>query len=162
MTSYVHCYCDRCNYDLPDILVVHKDRPDWQRGRINLCGGRIEEGETPLEAAKRELKEEAGYDAYRCEVYGMMKDRDFTIYCVCCESQEFENKNPLPRQGETEKVEWIPLEILLTDERLLPNLQVIIPLMRVGIRDWIIEDCVDSHREKTHKLSITVSTHARN
>ena len=43
------------------ILLVKKDRPAWQSGRLNLVGGKIEEGETPEQAALRELKEEAGF-----------------------------------------------------------------------------------------------------
>ena len=42
------------------VLIVKKDRPEWQKGRYNLPGGKIEEGEFPEEAAIRELEEEAG------------------------------------------------------------------------------------------------------
>lgn len=42
------------------VLLMHKNRPDWQRGTWNGIGGRIEEGETPHDAMLREAEEEAG------------------------------------------------------------------------------------------------------
>jgi len=47
------------------IFAKHKDRATWEH-----AGGHIEEGETPLEAAKRELFEETGAT-------------DFDIYPLC-------------------------------------------------------------------------------
>lgn len=43
-----------------NVLIVHKDKPAWQKGWINLVGGKIEQSETPEEAAYRELMEESG------------------------------------------------------------------------------------------------------
>lgn len=42
-----------------DVLFVIKNRPDWQAGKLNFPGGKIEPGEKPLQAALRELAEEA-------------------------------------------------------------------------------------------------------
>lgn len=41
-----------------DFLFVKKRRPEWQAGKLNFPGGKIEPGETHLEAALRELREE--------------------------------------------------------------------------------------------------------
>jgi 8-oxo-dGTP diphosphatase len=41
------------------VLVIKKLRPDWQKGLLNGIGGKIEPGETPIEAMKRECMEEA-------------------------------------------------------------------------------------------------------
>jgi 8-oxo-dGTP pyrophosphatase MutT (NUDIX family) len=53
---------------------------------INLCGGLIEEGETVLEAAVRELKEESGIVIDKnCEYIGELGkivDGDSIIHCV--------------------------------------------------------------------------------
>jgi len=42
------------------VVLIEKNRPDWQKGYLNGIGGKIEPGETPLQAMIREFKEEAG------------------------------------------------------------------------------------------------------
>jgi 8-oxo-dGTP diphosphatase len=42
------------------VLLIRKARPTWQAGRLNGVGGRIEAGETALDAMRREFAEEAG------------------------------------------------------------------------------------------------------
>lgn len=41
-----------------EVLLLRKVKPAWQAGRVNGIGGHIEEGEAPLEAMKREGREE--------------------------------------------------------------------------------------------------------
>jgi 8-oxo-dGTP diphosphatase len=43
-----------------DVLLVRKLKPAWQAGLLNGVGGKIEPGETPLEAMAREWQEETG------------------------------------------------------------------------------------------------------
>lgn len=42
------------------VLLIRKNRPDWQAGKLNGIGGHIEPGETPEQAMVREFREEAG------------------------------------------------------------------------------------------------------
>lgn len=44
------------------VVLIDKNRPKWQRGRLNGIGGHIEQGESPAEAMRREFREEAGLD----------------------------------------------------------------------------------------------------
>jgi ADP-ribose pyrophosphatase len=43
------------------ILLLKQRQPDWKEYKNTLAGGRVDEGESPLQAAKRELLEESGY-----------------------------------------------------------------------------------------------------
>ncbi len=42
------------------VLLIEKTKPAWQKGKLNGIGGKIEEGEEPLEAMVREFREETG------------------------------------------------------------------------------------------------------
>lgn len=42
------------------ILLIHKLRPEWQKGLMNGIGGHIEKGEAPVDAMHREFEEETG------------------------------------------------------------------------------------------------------
>jgi len=42
------------------VVLIRKNRPAWQAGKLNGVGGKIEAGETPLDAIRREFAEETG------------------------------------------------------------------------------------------------------
>lgn len=42
------------------VALIRKNKPQWQRGKLNGIGGKIDPGETPLEAMVREFREETG------------------------------------------------------------------------------------------------------
>jgi len=44
--------------DLENVVLIEKQKPEWQKGKYNAVGGKIEDGETPqhkrwLESLKR-------------------------------------------------------------------------------------------------------------
>jgi 8-oxo-dGTP diphosphatase len=45
-----------------EVLLIHKNNPDWQKGKVNGIGGKIEIGESSVECIIRETKEETGLD----------------------------------------------------------------------------------------------------
>jgi 8-oxo-dGTP diphosphatase len=44
----------------PRVLLVRKIRPSWQSGLVNGVGGVVEPTETPMDAMRREFREETG------------------------------------------------------------------------------------------------------
>lgn len=43
-----------------DVVLIQKNRPEWQKDKLNGVGGKIEPGETPEAAMVREFYEETG------------------------------------------------------------------------------------------------------
>ena len=48
------------NKDLSKVLLIHKTKPEWQAGRINGIGGKVEDGEEYVDCMVREAEEETG------------------------------------------------------------------------------------------------------
>lgn len=46
--------------DFENVILIEKKKPEWQKGKYNGIGGKIEQGETPIDAMVREFEEEAG------------------------------------------------------------------------------------------------------
>ena len=138
------------------ILIVKKDRPEWQKGRYNLPGGKIEEGESPEEAAIRELEEEAGLNPIMDPVLmGKITGSWGTVYCV---KILVGSKVVHPRAEETEEISWKPWYKLRNNKLLISNLQVVVPLMVMGVMDWSILDEGPSWEHETHMFAVTVKS----
>jgi 8-oxo-dGTP diphosphatase len=45
---------------LVSVALIEKQKPEWQKGRFNGVGGKVEEGEVPRVAMSREFHEETG------------------------------------------------------------------------------------------------------
>lgn len=48
--------------DLRWVVLIEKKRPVWQEGKWNAVGGRLEAGESPAQAMRREFREETSLD----------------------------------------------------------------------------------------------------
>lgn len=46
--------------DRSSVILIRKERPEWQKGKLNGVGGHIEQGEHPNKAMTREFEEETG------------------------------------------------------------------------------------------------------
>lgn len=140
-----------------EILLVMKDRPTWQKGHLNLVGGKIEDGETPEQAALRELKEEAGLLPLEVTKSVLEGKKKVTVSVPleptvmgrivgswgivhCVKVPVLFGQEITQAEGETEEVSWYSWSSVKTDDRLLPNLKVVVPLMMLGVEGWTISD----------------------
>ncbi len=48
------------NQAMTAVALIKKNRPAWQAGKCNGIGGKVEQGETPIQAMVREFREETG------------------------------------------------------------------------------------------------------
>ncbi len=146
----------------PMILLVLKDRPDWQKGRLNLVGGKVEPNEDVATAALRELKEETGYEPARhdaIEQIGILQGSSEIIYCFRASVDDYTQPYPIPRAGETEVVRWFPWSCVRKDKRLMSNLRVILPLALARVYDWEITYSDAPVTGEMNSLQIDIPSH---
>jgi 8-oxo-dGTP pyrophosphatase MutT (NUDIX family) len=63
------------------IVLIRKNRPEWQAGKLNGVGGKIEPGELPEAAMAREFLEETGFNTMQSDwrICGQCIGSNFTI-----------------------------------------------------------------------------------
>lgn len=66
--------------DRARVVLVHKTRPAWQAGRVNALGGKLHAGESPVDAARREVREEAGVDVAGWEEFLVWDDAQYRMH----------------------------------------------------------------------------------
>jgi len=113
------------------LIIVHDDarvllgfkKRGFGQGRWNGFGGKIEAGETPPDAAIRELREECGLEAAYCEPRGVLR---FTHACDGAEHEVYvyavRNWRGEPRETAEMHACWfrqtdVPYGLMLPDSR---------------------------------------------
>ncbi|MBA3423958.1 MAG: NUDIX domain-containing protein [Rubrobacter sp.] len=67
--------------DRKQVVLVEKIKPDWQRGRLNGVGGKIERSDaSPVAAMVREFGEEAGLLIHEWELFCQIENRGNLTY----------------------------------------------------------------------------------
>ncbi len=129
------------------IVFINKNKPEHLKGMVNLPGGKVERYEGYVAAAVRELHEETGLKpSDKSEVVGR-------ILCNNCEIRvvtvpvTFKDLKP-----EEEPVFWHLPE---TDfPNLMPNLRLIIPLIRSGLKNWTLQDMAEWKNVETYEVKM--------
>ena len=108
--------------DRSRVVLMRKTRPAWQAGRANALGGKLLPDESPLDAARREVLEEAGVDVARWEEFLVWDDPVYRMHAV----RAFDDAALRARTAEDQ-------EVFLADVDRLPasvidNLRWLIPL----------------------------------
>lgn len=110
------------------VALIRKNRPEWQAGKLNGIGGKIEDGEIPRGAMVREFREETGLET-RWEdwtIRGRIEGPEFRVYIL----QAWSNKVFDAKTVTDENVIIFAVDkILLLDNILIPNLKAIIPAL---------------------------------
>lgn len=118
----------------PHVVLIRKIKPEWQAGKLNGVGGKIELGETPEQAMAREFNEEAGVHTLSIDwnVFARCEFRGAQVVFL----RAFGNLFSCARTTTAETIYHCPilrLDIIPADG-IIPNLRWLIPLA------WHFED----------------------
>lgn len=90
MTNYVLGFM--FNPERDKVVLIEKNRPEWQAGKLNGVGGKVEQGETPLQAMIREFYEETGINQTEWQyLTQMVEDNVFAVDVFYCFSDQWSN-----------------------------------------------------------------------
>lgn len=106
-----------------DVVLIKKLKPEWQKGKLNGIGGKIEELETPLVAMRREFKEETGVEIDEWREFLQLSGHGYIIYAFVA----FSLNAYLVKTKEKEKVKVYKVN-RLNYNKTIDNLKWIIPL----------------------------------
>ena len=127
------------------VLLIHKTHPEWQAGKINGIGGKIEEGEDPFACIVREVREEAGLetsadqwirlgemgsDAWRMDVFTLV----------------YSGGMGDARSADKERVEWFDVRAL--PPNIISNLSWLVPLALDRIKHRAFHDFLVRYDEQ--------------
>lgn len=131
--------------DYSQVLLVHKNRPEWQNGLLNGVGGKIEEGESSVDCMVREVREETKLET---------KAEDWYCYTRIENANRFVDFYVATYSGPIsdavtatdEPVEWFPVSPLPAN--VIFNLNWLIPLAIDAARSRKIHAVINDEGEK--------------
>lgn len=118
------------------VVLVRKARPDWQAGRLNGVGGKVEPGENERDAMAREFREEAclvvGADRWRLVsvMGGEHRESAETWECAVFAAVLDRRELGLVRTGvDDEPIQIVDRgDIATGNVKIVPNLAWLVPL----------------------------------
>jgi len=110
--------------DESKVALIRKTKPEWQAGKLNGIGGKIEKGETERECMRREFREEAGVDISTWELFIQLKNNhDSWIVHFFTAKADL----GILRAMEEEDIEIVNVEDI-QNLNVIPNLKWLIPM----------------------------------
>lgn len=104
------------------VLLIRKNRPSWQVGKLNGIGGRVEDGESAEQAMRRKCVEEVGLDCDSWKRFCTLSDeRGWTIHFLWTVGPVRNASAMTDEQPEVVNVCCLPFDVI-------PNLKWLIPM----------------------------------
>jgi 8-oxo-dGTP diphosphatase len=116
-----------------EVALIRKNKPAWQKGKLNGIGGKIERDETQYSAMVREFKEEMGALVTNWERFCVLSviEGNATIHFFSCAGGEYVDLNSTT----DEEVVWRPTALLGEPGQcpVIENLRWLVPLARESL-----------------------------
>jgi len=124
MTAYVAGFMFSENGE--EVALILKAKPEWQRGKLNGIGGKIETGELPIEAMVREFQEETGYktDQIQWWPFATLGGADWTVHFFTTRGPVYELRSTTDERVTV--VPWKHVDATVA----IPNLTWLLPMAR--------------------------------
>jgi 8-oxo-dGTP diphosphatase len=103
------------------VALVRKNKPEWQAGKLNAIGGKMEIAETPHQAMQREFQEEAGLNITSWDHFATIEGYWGAVIFFRCFNEA------VPRTMEEEQIEVYKIDEVPYDQ-CLPNISWLLPL----------------------------------
>lgn len=126
------------------VALIKKNKPEWQKGRFNGIGGKVELNEVFWAAMVREFKEETGVEHEDWLWVGEIQEKDWKIGVFTCAT----DKVHLTTSTTDEEVIVFSLETVkeFTKEQTISN----VPWLVAICRDFLFNDSYLSHFKVTY------------
>lgn len=112
---------------LRQVLLIHKNKPAAQAGKVNGLGGKVEPSEDSRACVMREIREEAGLStaADGWLFAGTMRSKDWSVdvYGLAYSGNRTDAKTM-----EDQRVEWFPVDALPANR--MSNLSWLVPFVK--------------------------------
>lgn len=114
---------------MENVVLIRKKKPAWQEGLLNGVGGKIEPGESPLQAMIREYEEEANLRLWPStwNYLATVAGDDWFMSCYYAVGNIIYEFAETPDGAEEEIEKW-PVWAVLGAVDIIPNLRYLIPL----------------------------------
>lgn len=123
MTDYVAGFM--FTEDANHVALIEKQRPDWQRLKLNGIGGHVEANESPKDAMIREFEEEAGVHYEDWELFARLSGDFGTVFFYRAFSD-----TAFYLDSKTDEEINLYAFSLMDYSRCIPNLSFLLPIAR--------------------------------
>jgi 8-oxo-dGTP diphosphatase len=134
MSKVTHYVCGLLFSESRDcVVLIRKNRPAWQAGKLNGVGGKVEPGENPRQAIEREFREEAGVSISTWSYFARLSGVDFQVWFYTASSDDAYRA----KEQTDERIEHQPpwnINALFAQGETVENLPWLVPLALEHLR----------------------------
>ena len=106
-----------------NVALITKNKPEWQKGKINAIGGKVEEHETFIEAMWREFEEETGVPVDEWFQFLILTGSDYEVRFFSCFDKDMLSK--VTTKEDEEVFIYNPSNL---PSNVIPNIRWIVPM----------------------------------
>lgn len=123
--------------DVGYVLLIRKNRPEWQAGKLNGIGGHVEPNENIYRAMVREFKEETGKDINDWKLFAQMynKAESWEVHCFWAYGTLSKCKSVTDEKVEIKNINDIKSNPFHLSSEVIENIPWLLSMIESNTRD---------------------------